>query len=244
MPEGPSMIFLKEKVVSFIGEKVISVDGNAHKFEISRLLNNKIIDFKTYGKEFLICFKEFTVRIHLQLFGSYSINARKSGKLRLGLTFGDGELNFYACDASLIEQPLEEIYDWSVEVMNDLWDPKKALKKLKEMPETLMCDALLDQHIFAGVGNKLKDEVLFAAKVHPESLVGKVPTKNMNMMLKDVVKKSFEYLQWEHDDRPEGFLKIHQKKICPIHETALASETLGKSKRNTEYCEKCQKLYK
>lgn len=30
---------------------------------------------------------------------------------------------------------------------------KKVIKKLKEFPEELMCDALLDQDIFAGVGN-------------------------------------------------------------------------------------------
>jgi formamidopyrimidine-DNA glycosylase len=41
----------------------------------------------------------------------------------------------------------------------------KALKKLRAAPETLACDALLDQTIFA-VDNIIKSEVLFHIRVH------------------------------------------------------------------------------
>jgi formamidopyrimidine-DNA glycosylase len=40
--------------------------------------------------------------------------------------------------------------------MNDAFDEKHAKKKLKQIPDTLVCDALLDQKIFAGVGNIIK----------------------------------------------------------------------------------------
>ncbi len=53
----------------------------------------------------------------------------------------------------MIEQPLDELYDWSADVMNKSWSEKKALDKLKAMPDTLVCDAILDQHIFSGAGN-------------------------------------------------------------------------------------------
>ncbi|HEX5154119.1 MAG TPA: hypothetical protein VFW07_21880 [Parafilimonas sp.] len=42
----------------------------------------------------------------------------------------------------------DEIYDWSADVMNDAWDPSKAKKKLKAIPDTLVADALLNQNIF------------------------------------------------------------------------------------------------
>ncbi len=42
--------------------------------------------------------------------------------------------------------------------MNDTWDSKAAKKKLLLLPNTLVCDALLDQQIFSGVGNIIKSE--------------------------------------------------------------------------------------
>ena len=177
MPEGPSIVILKEAVKQFKGRKVLSVDGNSKK-DIQRLAGQKIIDFKSWGKHFLICFKKITVKIHFMLFGSYSINEKVERKLtRLGLHFKNGEIYFYACSVQFIEEDIDEIYDWSGDVMNPAWSAAKAKKKLKLQPETLVCDALLNQQIFAGVGNIIKNEVCFRIYVHPESEVGALPTK-------------------------------------------------------------------
>jgi endonuclease-8 len=40
MPEGPSIVILKEQVEQFTGQKIIAVSGNS-KIEQSRLLNKK-----------------------------------------------------------------------------------------------------------------------------------------------------------------------------------------------------------
>ena len=111
MPEGPSIVILKEAVQAFKGKKVIAVSGNT-TIEKERMNGKKITDFKSWGKHFLICFKGFTLRVHLMLFGSYRINERKSTMARLSLEFGNGELNFYACSVKFIDGPLDEAYDW------------------------------------------------------------------------------------------------------------------------------------
>ena len=96
MPEGPSIVILKEQVQQFTGKKVLEVSGNS-KEDIQRMDGQKITAFKSWGKHFLICFKTFTVRVHLMLFGSYRINEHKDAPARLSLKFSNGELNFYAC---------------------------------------------------------------------------------------------------------------------------------------------------
>jgi formamidopyrimidine-DNA glycosylase len=53
--------------------------------------------------------------------------------------------------------------------------PGAAVARLAARPEALVCDALLDQHILAGVGNGIKNESLFLARVHPQSRVGAMP---------------------------------------------------------------------
>ena len=178
------------------------------------------------------------------LFGYYKINEKKEdGKLKLGIQFKNGELNFYACQASIIEGQLDQAIDWSTDIMSRKWDPEKAKKKIKEKSKMLICDALLDQDIFSGVGNKLKDEILFETHVHPESIVGKIPEEKIAEMVEVAVLKGFEHLEWERSDRTKGGMKIHYRKACPRDHTPIELRTLGKTKRTAYYCETCQELY-
>lgn len=243
MPEGPSIIILKEAVESFKGKIVKHATGNTTKIDISILQGKKIIDFKSWGKHFLICFSKFTLRIHFMLFGSYLVNATKDVKPRLSLQFTGGELNFYSCAIKLIDQPLDEIYDWSSDVMNAKWDNKRALQKLSESPDMLACDALLDQQIFSGVGNIIKNEVLFRIHVHPESKIGKLSVVKRIELIREAVAYSFQFLEWKKEFTLKKYWLAHTKKICPRDHTPLTKAYLGKTNRRSFFCEICQKLY-
>ncbi|MDB5337631.1 MAG: endonuclease [Planctomycetaceae bacterium] len=196
MPEGPSIVILKELAAPFKGKKVIAVTGNS-KVEKERALGETVIDFKSWGKHFLICFPHFTIKIHFMLFGSYRINEERESTPRLSLKFRKGVMNFYACSVKLLEEPLDEFYDWTADVMSDVWDPKAARKKLKQKGTMLVCDALLDQDIFAGSGNIIKNEVLFRIKVHPQSTVGALPARKLTELIAEVRKYSFDFLEWK-----------------------------------------------
>jgi len=243
MPEGPSIIILKEAVQAFKGKKVTDVSGSTRKFDISRLKGKKITDFKSWGKHFLICFPEFTIRIHFLLFGTYRINEQKDAVPRLHLGFSKGELNFYACAIALIEEPLDEVYDWTADVMNEHWDADQAMKKLKANPNMLACDALLDQHIFAGSGNIIKNEVLFRIRVHPLSAVGKLPPAKKKLLVAKAVNYSFDFLEWKKKFELKKHWLAHTKRTCPRDHVPLKKEYLGKTNRRTFYCDVCQKLY-
>jgi endonuclease-8 len=242
MPEGPSIVILKEEVQSFIGKKIIKVEGNS-RLDIQRLSGEKIIDFKSWGKHFLICFKDFTVRIHFMLFGSYRINEQKESAPRLRLIFKDGELNFYACSIKFIEEDLDEVYDWKSDVMNPKWDAAEAKKKLKSKPEMMVCDALLDQNIFAGVGNIIKNEVLFRIHVQPETKVGDLPAKKINELIKEARNYTFDFLNWKKQYVLKKHWLAHTKKICVECGQPLEKKYLGKTNRRSFFCKNCQKLY-
>jgi endonuclease-8 len=243
MPEGPSIVILKELVFPFKGKKVIAVSGNT-KADIKFAEGKKINDFKSWGKHFLICFDNHSIRIHFLLFGSYRINEVKDAQPRLHLGFSKGELNFYACSVQVIEGALDKVYDWTADVMNDAWDPKKAKAKLLEKPSVLVCDALLDQSIFAGVGNIIKNEVLFRIKVHPKSRVGKLPAAKLNALVKQARQYSFEFLEWKKAFVLKKHWLAHTKKICPRCQLPLIKEYLGKTNRRSFFCNNCQVLYK
>lgn len=242
MPEGPSIVILKESVSAFKGQKIVAATGNA-KIDMHRLDGQKILEFKTWGKHFLICFKGFSVRIHLLMFGSYAINQQKDRMPRLALVFNNGELNFYTCSVRIIDEPLGEIYDWGADVLSDAWNAAAARKKLKKNPETIVCDALLDQQIFSGVGNIIKNEVLFRIKVHPATKVGDLPPRKLTELIKEARNYSFDFLEWKKAFELKKHWLVHTKKVCPRDATTITKQYLGKTRRRTFYCETCQVIY-
>ena len=148
MPEGPSIILVKEAAVKFAGKKIIAVSGNS-KIDQRILLDKEIIEFKSWGNLFLICLDGLTLKVHFLMFGSYTIDEKKPDRaIHLNLTFENGEINFNTCPVKYLEGDINKYYDWSADVMNANWSPKDARRKLKEEPLKHICDALLDQDIF------------------------------------------------------------------------------------------------
>ena len=242
MPEGPSIVILKELVKDFKGKKIIEIGGNT-KVDFSSLENQTISEFRSFGKNFFICFKKASIKIHFMLFGSYRINERKQTPPRLTLHFKTGELNFYACSVKLIEEDLDKIYDWSADVMNENWSASKARKKLKQSPKTLVCDALLDQNIFAGVGNIIKNELLFRIRVHPKTKVGALPPRKLTELIKETRQYSFDFLEWKKKYVLRKHWLVHTKSLCPRDGSKITKEYLGRTHRRTFFCNACQVLY-
>jgi endonuclease-8 len=243
MPEGPSIVILKEQVAAFKGRKIVSVSGNT-KVDLAGIAGKKIVALRSWGKHFLIQLPDRTIRIHFMLFGSYSINEKTKPNPRLHLEFAKGDLYFYACSVKILLGNLDELYDWSADVMNDRWDPKKARKKLKAMPDELVADALLDQDVFAGVGNIIKNEVLFRIRVHPLSRVGALPPRKLSEMIREARNYPFDFLEWKKAYELRKNWLAHGKSICPRCVIPLCKvQHLGKRKRRAFFCENCQKRY-
>ncbi len=243
MPEGPSIVILKEEAWKFTGKKILNVRGNS-KIDQARLADQKVISIQSWGKHFLLCFTGFTLRIHFLLFGSYRIDEEKPDTdPRLSFTFDNGELNFYSCSVKFLEGDIDSHYDWSVDVMNDAWDAKKAKAKLKEHPNMLVCDALLEQDIFAGVGNIIKNEVLYRIKVHPESLVGKLPSKKLDELIKEARIYSFQFLEWKKQYELKKHWLAHTKTWCLRCNLPITKKHTGAKNRRSFSCSNCQILY-
>jgi endonuclease-8 len=243
MPEGPSIVILKEQVQKFTGRKVLGVEGNT-KVDKEQLQGKKIMAFRSWGKHFLICCPRLTVRIHFLLFGSYSIDEQTKPHPRLHLRFANGDLYFYTCSVKILDGAIDALYDWSADVMNDDWNPAAARKKLKAKPEMLVCDALLNQEIFAGVGNIIKNEVLFRIRVHPESTVGALPPRKLGQMIREARNYSFDFLKWKKEFTLRKHWLAHAKKMCPrCHIPLIKVQHLGKAGRRAFYCGSCQVRY-
>jgi len=242
MPEGPSILIARESLLPFVGKKIEAVTGNT-KIDKARLAGQTIRDIKTWGKHLLISFDGFTLKIHFMMFGTYLINERKTTPLRLSFQFKKGEVNFYTCSVQFLDEEIDQLYDFSADVLGDSWNPRKAGWKLKKIPDALVCDALLDQAIFAGVGNIIKNEVLFRIKVHPESRVGKLPDRIRQALIRESRNYSFDFLQWKKAYTLKKHWLVYNKKICPRDHSLIQREHLGHTNRRSFFCETCQICY-
>jgi len=242
MPEGPSIVLLKDEARSLVGRRTVAVEGNT-RIDKERLVGERIVALRSWGKHFLVELPTFALRVHFMMFGSYRIDARKEAEPRLGLRFRKGEFNLYTCSVRYIDDPLDEVYDWSADVMSDTWDAAAARRKLRALPETLVCDALLDQNVFAGVGNIIKNEVLFRIRLHPLSTVGALPARKLAQLVDEARRYSFDFLEWKRAFVLRKHWLAHTKRTCPRCAIPFVKAHLGKTNRRSFFCERCQKRY-
>jgi endonuclease-8 len=244
VPEGPSLYLLKEQTAQFVGKTIVRAEGNTWAIDTARLLNQPVLALRTWGKQFFIQMPTMAVRIHMLLFGTYRINEERDKPPRLSLHFDDGSfLNFYACSVKEVDCDLDALVDWEADVMSDAWNPKKARKKLRNAPDMLACDALLDQEIFSGVGNIIKNEVLFRIRVDPRSTVGALPPAKLRALVEQAREYSFDFLAWKREWTLKQHWLAHARKICPRCHIPFHKANLGRSNRRSFWCERCQKLY-
>ncbi len=242
MPEGPSILFLKNKLQRYKGKTVSEAAGYG-EMDKSKIVNIKLVDIETYGKNLLFVFKDFFVGVHLGLFGSMLVNKRKKVNASFSLHFPDGEINFYVAKTKLYEGKPSDHFNFKTDILKPEFDPDFILKELENHGDEMIGDVLMDQHIFAGVGNIIRIETLYHAKIHPQSIVKEIPEKKLVFLLKMVVDYAEEFLALLKTGGVKKAAMIYGKKTCPKHKTDLVIAEMGKIKRKTYVCEKCQKLY-
>jgi endonuclease VIII len=240
--EGPSLIIIREDLAPFIGKKITEFETTS-TIDLDKLKGSKLVRVLTFGKLLLLDFRRVTIRIHFLMFGSYRINERKDRQPRLQLHFGSSEVNFYSCAVSALEESPEDLYDWSIDVMSEEWNPKKVRRKLKARGDLNVGDALLDQEIFAGVGNIIKNEVLYRTRIHPYSIIGALPPRKLTSLINEARVYSQEFYELRKIYQLSKHWQIYKKKVCKRCDLPVLLEHTGANPRRTFYCANCQLAY-
>lgn len=244
MPEGPSILFLKNKLQRFKG-KIVSEASGYGEMDKSRIVNLPLLDIETFGKNLLFVFKDFFVSIHLGLFGSMLVNKRKKVNASFALHLGESEINFYVAKSKLYEGQPSDFFNFKTDILKKEFDPEFILNELqKNHADEMLGDVLMNQNVFAGVGNIIRIEALYHSKIHPDSIVKEIPEKKIIFLLKVIVDYAEEFLNLLKTDTVKESALIYGKKICPKDKSDLLIEEMGKIKRKTYVCVKCQKLFK
>ncbi len=249
--EGPSLFLAAEQLQPFINKKIVEVTGNTKIIEKERLFNKKVLDIFSWGKHLIFQFDDFALKVHFMLFGSFEAKVkdrkltgdypRKSRPIRLGLNFKIGEIDLYSCSLRYIESSnVKEMYDYSASIMSPTFDEKKALKKTQETPEAQICDVLLDQEIYAGVGNIIKNEVLFLEKTSPTALIKDIQVKKIKKIIHTTKTFSLQFYEWRKIFELKQHYQIYRKKICLKCGGSVTKKWTGLRNRVSHFCMNCQ----
>lgn len=249
--EGPSLLLAAEQLAPFVGQKIKQVSGNT-KIGKERVLGKKILAIFSYGKYLFVQFDTFALRVHFMLYGSFQATIdhvkvtgdypRKVRVPRLLLELKNGEIEMYNCSLRYIEESnAKEFCDYSIDIMSEEWDPKKALAKLKNGPESEIADALLDQTIFMGVGNIIKNEVLFLAKTSPIRKVGELSPAKLKQIVSLAREYVFKFYEWRKKFELRKHYQIYRQSLCPECGGKVARKKTGIRNRVSFICANCEK---
>ncbi|MGV9013606.1 MAG: zinc finger domain-containing protein [Flavobacteriales bacterium] len=248
--EGPSLLLAAEQLQPFIGQRVLEVRGNA-TIDMERCEGQVVRAVFNHGKQLFLQFGNFALRTHFLLFGTYDADldgVQVSGDYprahepRLALRFRNGELRLFACSVRYVEgKNVRSGLDLSTDVLSSRWDPAQALAALKGRGREQIGDVLLDQDAFAGVGNIIRNEVLWLARVRPDALVGNISVARRSGIIALTRSFSKQFLRWRRAMELKKHLHIYKSRTCPRCGGPVLHEKLGALGRTAHFCPHCQK---
>lgn len=239
--EGPSLVIACEELAPYLGRIPKLAKGTA-KLPFAEIKKKTFSKAQSWGKHLLLTFDDITLRTHFLMFGSYRINNPRENRIpKMILGFDKVKIYFYSCAIKILEQDPAEIYDWSTDVMSKKWNQKKALTKLNKKSGQMICDLLMDQDIFSGVGNIIKNEVLYNLKLHPEAIFKDLSTKQQLDLVKEARAYSLQFYKWKKLNQLKRHWQIFRKKTCPVCKGKVTKKPTGAGQRISHFCPRCQK---
>ena len=241
MPEGPSILHLKYKLLPFKGN-IVKDAGGYGEMPTAWIKGKKLLDILTWGKHLLFVFGNGTVRVHLGLFGEIVVNEQKKVNRSFYLAFANGEIKGYVVRAQMLVKSLEETYDWRIDILSDAFDKNYVKSLLKTKHDKTIDDVLMDQNIFSGVGNKIRNEALYRAGIHPLSITGKIPTAKITKLINEVVNYAKVFYNNLEKKGVNDSFQVYQQEYA-ADGSQVTMKVLPKSKRKIFFSEHRQQLY-
>ncbi len=97
--------------------------------------------------------------------------------------------------------------------------------------------------LFSGVGNSIRNEVLFRIHVHPATHVGDLPPRKLDQPIAQACEYSFDFLAWKRLYALRKHWPVHTRQAFPVCGRPIGKAYLGTTQRHTSFCTHCQMDY-
>ena len=227
MPELPDVeVFSRNLHKVFAGKQLVKVKVvNGQKLQdtrsaLTRALKGKVLSqIYRSGKEMRFSFSDGTLLgLHLMLTGDIFVvektNDHHSTIVELYFDNGKGfALTDRMKNANIKLNPVDKAGPDALSPRLNLAYLSKAMQRDKKIKSLL-----IDQDIIRGIGNSYSDEILWEARIAPNSIASAIPKKKVKDLLvaiKKILKKEIKNIDKHHPGKVNGevkeFLKIHTK---------------------------------
>lgn len=137
------------------------------------------------------------------------------------------------------------------DMLNNPPDIKVFVQKLNKYPKKSLAEVLMNQKVISGVGNYIKAESLYRAKLAPNRTVDSLSMNDFSLLREsiiDVMKESYKnqgatISTYSNVDGSKGkstaFFKVYKRKFDPFGNEIM--QTATKDKRTTWWCPQIQK---
>lgn len=255
--EGPTAKYKALRILKIVGGqnlRNIFVRSKMIHIEPRKLVGKKLSNVETFGKNIVLVFDCYAIRIHLMLYGSihvYDINEnlkKPERQVRLLLVFNDKKVVVYNAPvveldtASKILRKLRK--SLGEDPLREDWNPSRAVRLILKRRERKIGDVLLDQRVIAGIGNIIRNEILFRARIHPERVVKDLDINEVRRIVEVAEKFMKEFFERRTKGlRIKPILMVYgkSKKPCPICGRPIKFYRQRPNNRRTYVCENCQK---
>ena len=111
-------------------------------------------------------------------------------------------------------------------------------------PRRPVSDVMLDQALFPGLGNKIKAEALWLARLHPMTRVGSLTPARRAALAGSILDYTRVFLDAVHEQGDHCYPPPHvfRRKICPRCGNPIQTAHLGDPPRKCHWCAVCQPL--
>jgi len=230
MPELPDLEVFKINVFNrltskrLIGLEIFNQNkvNNLQAKLIDGLKGRDLLNINRIGKELIFDFGDKKiVTAHLMLNGEMSIvNEADIGEIKykiFSFYFEKEALVFRDMGGLCTIKYMPEI-NKTPDVFDDTFTLKYFLDTAHKKPRVNVKAFLIDQNITKGIGNAYADEILWAARISPRSIIGKIPDDVLTTLYKNigsVLRNAIESIKSISPDIISGeersFLKVHNK---------------------------------
>ena len=264
MPEGPEVKITSDFLNNHFQNEVITEISPITKYfktkyssvteELKKkLIGEKINSFTIGKKTYIPLANKQYYQYHLGMTGYWSKILTKHSHYKLS----SKSKELYFCDIRKFGKHLilsDTNLNWDIALYDCLKKDYDINLHYNFLTKTIsnrrnICNILLDQKLFPGVGNYLKSEILYKSQIHPDAKWGQMSKDNIYTLLensKNLSRKSYqnggaELKDFKNPQKTSSFnLEVYSKKTDPNGNPILSIIT--KDNRRTWFVPEIQKL--
>ncbi len=251
MAEGDTILRAARRIDAALAGQQIEVSApnpRGRAAGVERLNGLTFERAEARGKHLLLHFDRLVLHSHLGMSGAWHVYgrsaswrkpraaawARLSAESSEAVQFGGPTLKVLRAEALRRDPVLSRL---GPDVLAEPFDPERIARSLGTAQERSLGDALLDQHLVAGIGNIFKSEACFAARLDPWQPIGAFSAEQLLAAIQaahDLMAGAVE------QGRHARAVYRRAGQPCIVCATPIRSQGQGDANRTTYWCPTCQ----